>query len=161
MNLLRDIEINIYYLNPYSKAYFTRQTGIRSVDFGSIFLFINGFRIPPYGDQGNDWLGMELRKGQGFNRFLGTCPICTNSHVSLDFCSLDIRAWVYCCYYETIYVKKSNNEFWKTTKFWMGLFAINFAIGVATGLIMEFEFALNWAKLFLVCWRYFWSSSCN
>ncbi len=71
-NLLKNIEINIYYLNPYSKAYFKRQTGIRSVDFGSIFLFINGFRIPPYGDQGNDWLGMELRKGQGYNRFLGT-----------------------------------------------------------------------------------------
>ena len=71
-NLLKDIEIHIYYLNPYSKAYFKRQTGIRSVDFGSIFLFINGFRIPPYGDQGNDWLGMELRKGQGYNRFLGT-----------------------------------------------------------------------------------------
>lgn len=70
--LLKDIEIHIYYLNPYSKAYFKRQTGIRSVDFGSIFLFINGFRIPPYGDQGNDWLGMELRKGQGYNRFLGT-----------------------------------------------------------------------------------------
>lgn len=71
-SLLKDIEIHIYYLNPYSKAYFKRQTGIRSVDFGSIFLFINGFRIPPYGDQGNDWLGMELRKGQGYNRFLGT-----------------------------------------------------------------------------------------
>lgn len=71
-DLLKDIEIHIYYLNPYSKAYFKRQTGIRSVDFGSIFLFINGFRIPPYGDQGNDWLGMELRKGQGFKRFLGT-----------------------------------------------------------------------------------------
>lgn len=71
-DLLKDIEVNIYYLNPYSKAYFKRQTGIRSVDFGSIFLFINGFRIPPYGDQGNDWLGMELRKGQGHSRFLGT-----------------------------------------------------------------------------------------
>lgn len=71
-DLLKNIEINIYYLNPYSKAYFKRQTGIRSVDFGSIFLFINGFRIPPYGDQGNDWLGMEIRKGQGYNRFLGT-----------------------------------------------------------------------------------------
>lgn len=71
-NLLKNIEVNIYYLNPYSKAYFKRQTGIRSVDFGSIFLFINGFRIPPYGDQGNDWLGMELRKGQGHSRFLGT-----------------------------------------------------------------------------------------
>ncbi|WP_370176175.1 ATP-binding protein [Leeuwenhoekiella palythoae] len=70
--LLKDIEIHIYYLNPYSKAYFKRQTGIRSKEFGSIFLFINGFRIPPYGDDGNDWLGMEQRKGQGYSRFLGT-----------------------------------------------------------------------------------------
>jgi len=69
---LRDINIAIYYLNTYSKAYFTKQTGIKSIDFGSIFLFINGFRIPPYGDIGDDWLGMEIRKGQGYNRFLGT-----------------------------------------------------------------------------------------
>ena len=71
-HLLKNIKIFIYYLNPYSKAYFTKQTGIRSVDFGSIFLFINGFRIPPYGDEGDDWLGMENRKGQGYNRYLGT-----------------------------------------------------------------------------------------
>lgn len=70
--LLKGINITIYYLNPYSKAYFTKQTGIRSNNFGSIFLFINGFRIPPYGDEGDDWLGMENRKGQGYNRFLGT-----------------------------------------------------------------------------------------
>lgn len=70
-SLLRDIKITIFYLNPYAKAYFTRQTGIRSVHFGSIFLFINGFRIPPYGDDGDDWLNLELRKGQGYNRFIG------------------------------------------------------------------------------------------
>ena len=47
---------------------------------------------------------------------------------------------------ESIYVK-TNSEFWKkTTKFWMTLFAINFAIGVATGIIMEFEFGTNWAN---------------
>lgn len=47
---------------------------------------------------------------------------------------------------ETIYLK-TNDEFWKkTTKFWMSLFAINFAIGVATGIIMEFEFGTNWAN---------------
>ena len=47
---------------------------------------------------------------------------------------------------ESIYVR-TNDEFWKkTTKFWMGLFAINFAIGVATGIIMEFEFGTNWAN---------------
>jgi len=47
---------------------------------------------------------------------------------------------------ETIYVKTGNPEWKKITKFWMGLFAINFAIGVATGIIMEFEFGTNWSN---------------
>lgn len=47
---------------------------------------------------------------------------------------------------ETIYVK-TNDEKWKTiTQFWMGLLAINFAIGLATGIIMEFEFGTNWSN---------------
>ncbi|QOP41916.1 cytochrome ubiquinol oxidase subunit I [Sulfurimonas marina] len=47
---------------------------------------------------------------------------------------------------ETIYVKTGSSEWKKITQFWMTLFAINFAIGVATGLIMEFEFGTNWAN---------------
>ena len=47
---------------------------------------------------------------------------------------------------ETIYVKTNNPEWKKITKFWMTLFAINFAIGVATGIIMEFEFGTNWSN---------------
>ncbi len=47
---------------------------------------------------------------------------------------------------ETIFVR-SGEEKWKVyTKFWMKLFGINFAIGVATGLILEFEFGTNWAN---------------
>ena len=47
---------------------------------------------------------------------------------------------------ETLYYK-TGNEFWKrTAKFWMKLFGINFAIGVATGLILEFEFGTNWSN---------------
>ncbi len=47
---------------------------------------------------------------------------------------------------ESIYVK-TGNDWWKqTTKFWMGLLAINFAIGLATGIIMEFEFGTNWSN---------------
>ena len=47
---------------------------------------------------------------------------------------------------ETIYVR-TGDEFWKhTAKFWMKLFGINFAIGVATGLILEFEFGTNWSN---------------
>lgn len=70
--LLQDAHVVIYYLNPYKKAYFKRQTGVRSVDFGSIFLFLNGFRIAPYGDRGDDWLGLDVRKSQGQNRHLGS-----------------------------------------------------------------------------------------
>jgi len=47
---------------------------------------------------------------------------------------------------ETIYVKTGSEIWLKITKFWARLFAINFAIGVATGLIMEFEFGTNWAN---------------
>lgn len=47
---------------------------------------------------------------------------------------------------ETIYVKTGNEDWAKITKFWMKLFAINFAIGVATGIVLEFEFGTNWAN---------------
>ena len=47
---------------------------------------------------------------------------------------------------ETIYVVKKD-EFWKkTTQFWMKIFAINFAVGIATGIILEFEFGTNWSN---------------
>ena len=47
---------------------------------------------------------------------------------------------------ETAYFR-TGDEFWKrTAKFWMKLFGINFAIGVATGLILEFEFGTNWSN---------------
>ncbi|MEP3088276.1 MAG: ATP-binding protein [Nonlabens ulvanivorans] len=68
---VKNVKISIYYLNPYAKAFFTRQTGIQSVNYGSIFLFINGFRISPYGDVGNDWLGLDQRKAQKTRSFLG------------------------------------------------------------------------------------------
>jgi cytochrome d ubiquinol oxidase subunit I len=47
---------------------------------------------------------------------------------------------------ETIYVRTGKKEWKKTTKFWMKLFGINFAIGVATGIILEFEFGTNWSN---------------
>lgn len=47
---------------------------------------------------------------------------------------------------ETAYYR-TGNEFWKrTAKFWMKIFGINFAVGVATGLILEFEFGTNWSN---------------
>ncbi len=47
---------------------------------------------------------------------------------------------------ETIYYKTGNEEWKKITRFWMTLFGINFAIGIATGIILEFEFGTNWSN---------------
>jgi signal transduction histidine kinase len=68
---LKNVKIILMHLNPYGKAYFKKQMGVRSVDFGSVYLFINGFRIPPYGEIDNDSFGIEMRKGQGQRRYLG------------------------------------------------------------------------------------------
>lgn len=68
---LKGVKIILMHLNPYGKAYFRKQMGVRSVDFGSIYLFINGFRVPPYGEIDNDSFGLEMRKGQGQRRYLG------------------------------------------------------------------------------------------
>ena len=47
---------------------------------------------------------------------------------------------------ETIYVA-TGDEFWKkTSKFWMKIFGINFAVGIATGIILEFEFGTNFSN---------------
>ena len=47
---------------------------------------------------------------------------------------------------ETLYVRTGDEMWKKITKFWMTLFGINFAIGVATGIILEFEFGSNWSN---------------
>ena len=47
---------------------------------------------------------------------------------------------------ETLYVVK-RDPFWKkAAQFWIKLFAINFAVGIATGIILEFEFGTNWSN---------------
>jgi cytochrome d ubiquinol oxidase subunit I len=54
-------------------------------------------------------------------------------------------SWII-AFYHTLYVKTGSEEWKRLTKFWMKLFGINFAIGVATGIIMEFEFGTNWSN---------------
>lgn len=51
-----------------------------------------------------------------------------------------------CAFFESIYVRTGNREWRNLTKFWMTLFGINFAIGVATGIILEFQFGTNWSN---------------
>ena len=47
---------------------------------------------------------------------------------------------------ETMYVRTGDETYKKMTKFWGKLFLINFAMGVATGLVQEFQFGMNWSE---------------
>ncbi|MBZ8143064.1 hypothetical protein CLD22_24670, partial [Rubrivivax gelatinosus] len=68
---LKGADVVLHYMNTYKKAYFKRETGLHLVDFGSVMLFVKGYRVPPYGDRGNDWLGVDSRKAQANARNLG------------------------------------------------------------------------------------------
>ena len=46
----------------------------------------------------------------------------------------------------TQYYRTNNEKYKKMTKFWGKLFLINFAMGVATGIVQEFQFGMNWSE---------------
>lgn len=72
----------VFFLNQSAKSTFARRMGVPSVQFGSVFLFRNGFRVFPVGDEGDDWFGMDRRKQQGYKRFLGTRDVIGRIDVS-------------------------------------------------------------------------------
>lgn len=74
--LLKNIHISIFFLNQSAKSNFTRQMGgVRPKDYGSVFIYKNGFRINPYGEPGQDFFGIDQRKAQGWKRNIGTREI--------------------------------------------------------------------------------------
>jgi len=62
------------------------------------------------------------------------------------FVPLTLGLGLIICILESIYVRTGNEKWKNATKFWMKLFGVNFAIGVATGIILEFEFGTNWSN---------------
>ena len=46
---------------------------------------------------------------------------------------------------EGAWLKTGNHLYHQMARFWTKVFALTFAIGVATGIVMEFEFGTNWA----------------
>jgi cytochrome d ubiquinol oxidase subunit I len=47
---------------------------------------------------------------------------------------------------ESIYVKTDDEEYKRMAKFWGKIFLINFAVGIVTGITLEFQFGTNWAR---------------
>lgn len=69
---LKSINIELFYLNKAAKINFRKVMGVSPLEFGSIFVYKNGFRIMPYGEPASDLFNIDRRKTQGYNRFLGT-----------------------------------------------------------------------------------------
>jgi cytochrome bd ubiquinol oxidase subunit I len=62
------------------------------------------------------------------------------------FVPLTLGLSILTAYMETRYVMSGDTMYLKMTKFWGKLFLINFALGVVTGITMEFQFGMNWAE---------------
>ena len=73
-SLLKDVPIKFFinYLTTSAKAIFKRRMGITVGQFGNIFIYKNGFRVMPYGEEMADLFGLNIRKGQGYSRYIST-----------------------------------------------------------------------------------------
>lgn len=69
---LKNVHIELFYLNRSAKLNFRKIMGMEPVKFGSIFIYKNGFRVLPYGEPGADIFSIDKRKAQGYKRFLST-----------------------------------------------------------------------------------------
>ena len=70
--LIEDATVSISFLNRAAKYNFSRIMGVDAVNYGSVFLFRNGFRILPFGETGDDSWGLDFRAQQGYKRFLSS-----------------------------------------------------------------------------------------
>ena len=70
--LLRDIFVELFYLNRSAKNKFTRTMGIRNTEYGSVFLYKNGIRVYPYGEPGADPFELDKRQQARLGDRLGT-----------------------------------------------------------------------------------------
>ena len=71
-DLLENVSVNLFYLNRAAKYSFSVSMGVTPVSYGNVFLFRNGFRILPYGNERDDSWKLDQRAQQGYNRYLGT-----------------------------------------------------------------------------------------
>jgi cytochrome d ubiquinol oxidase subunit I len=62
------------------------------------------------------------------------------------FVPLTLGLSVMVAYMETQYVRTGDETYLSMTKFWAKLFLINFAVGVVTGITLEFQFGTNWSQ---------------
>ncbi len=83
-SLLNSVSISLFFLNRAAKYSFTSRMGVEPINYGNVFLFRNGFRIFPFGEQDDDSWGINKRYTQGYNRRLGTRDLFGRVDVETD-----------------------------------------------------------------------------
>ncbi len=78
--------------------------------------------------------------------FLARSQFAITSVFHFFFVPLTLGLSIFTAILETVYVKTGNEKYRQLTKFWGHLFLINFAVGVVTGIVMEFQFGMNWSE---------------
>jgi signal transduction histidine kinase len=83
-SLLSSVSVSLFFLNRAAKYSFTSRMGVEPINYGNVFLFRNGFRIFPFGEQDDDSWGINKRYTQGYNRRLGTRDLFGRVDVETD-----------------------------------------------------------------------------
>ncbi len=65
-------QLKILYMDKPAKIMFMKRTGTASRDYGNVKVFRDNFRVLPYGEKENDWLGIDNKHAQGTFRTFGT-----------------------------------------------------------------------------------------
>jgi cytochrome bd ubiquinol oxidase subunit I len=94
----------------------------------------------------NKSLNLERRFGDMDVLFLSRLQFAAATMFHFLFVPLTLGLSIMVAYMETRYVRTGEEIYLKMTKFWGKLFLINFAVGVVTGITLEFQFGTNWSR---------------
>jgi cytochrome d ubiquinol oxidase subunit I len=78
--------------------------------------------------------------------FLARSQFAITSLFHFFFIPLTLGLSIFTAILETAYIRTGKEKYRQLTKFWGTLFLINFAVGVVTGIVMEFQFGMNWSE---------------
>jgi len=78
--------------------------------------------------------------------FLGRLQFAATTIYHFFFVPLTLGLSLLVAVMELFYVRTGNEVYKRMTKFWGKLFIINFAMGVVTGIVQEFQFGMNWSQ---------------
>jgi cytochrome bd ubiquinol oxidase subunit I len=78
--------------------------------------------------------------------FLARLQFASTTIYHFFFVPLTLGLSVMVAIMETLYVRTGRETYKRMTKFWGKIFIINFAMGVVTGIVQEFQFGMNWSE---------------